>query len=420
MSDTPKQPAVSQPIPAKASAFAAMRSTPFARVWCGGFVSNVGTWMQATALSYYTAHLTGSAAWTALVAAGEFAPTAILGPIGGALADRYSRKTIFMSVTAVQGIFAALLTWIMATSTPGAPVIALYALANGCAFAIGFPAFQSVMPELVPPESLSSAIGLSSASWNFGRVVGPSVTALLFAPLGIAWILGINAMSFAAVLLALITIQIPMRNVVPQPIFASILEGFRFVRNDPGLKIMIQSLAWNTLWLAPFIGLISAMVEKEFGGGQHAVGWLITAQGAGAVVTGVYFAKAVERFGVEKVMVLAMCACPVTLIAYGVAPNVWLAIPALFLTGLLYFAALSCFANIAQLRAPSEFRGRVLSINQVVLGSVYAIALGIQGPLGDIFGVRTVTVAAALISLAGLAVVRFRHPGATHAVTSRP
>ena len=114
------------------------------------------------------------------------------------------------------------------------------------------------------------------------------------------------------------------------------------------------------------------------------------------------------------------CTCPLTLIVYAVSPNIWIAIPALFLTGLLYFAALSSFSNIAQLRAPSEFRGRVLSINQVVLGSVYAIALGIQGPLGDVFGVRTVTVAAALISLAGLAVVRFRHPGATHAVTSRP
>ena len=416
----PHTSTATQPTPDKVSAFAAMRSGPFARVWCGGFVSNVGTWMQATALSYYTAHLTGSAAWTAVVAAGEFAPTALLGPLGGALADRYSRKTIFMSVTAVQGALAALLTWIMATSTPGAPVIALYALANGCTFAIGFPAFQSVMPELVPPESLSSAIGLSSASWNFGRVVGPSVTALLFAPLGIAWILGINALSFAAVLLALVTIKIPTRQMSVKPIFESILEGFRFVRNDPGLKIMIQSLAWNTLWLAPFIGLISAMVEKEFGGGQHAVGWLITAQGTGAVVTGVYFAKAVERFSIEKVMVFAMCTCPLTLIVYAVSPNIWIAIPALFLTGLLYFAALSSFSNIAQLRAPSEFRGRVLSINQVVLGSVYAIALGIQGPLGDVFGVRAVTVAAALISLIGLAGVRLRNPGVTRAVASAP
>ncbi len=409
-----------RPAPDKSSAFAAMRSPSVARVWSGGFVSNVGTWMQATALSYYTAHLTGSAAWTAVVAAGEFAPTAFLGPIGGALADRYSRKTIFMSITAVQGALAAVLTWIMATSTPGAPVIALYALANGCAFAIGFPAFQSVMPELVPPESLSSAIGLSSASWNFGRVVGPSVTALLFAPLGIAWILGINAMSFAAVLLALATIKIPRRQVIPQAILASIVEGFKFVRNDAGLKLMIQALAWNTLWLAPFIGLISAMVEKEFGGGQNAVSWLITAQGAGAVVTGLYFAKTIERFSIEQVMTFSMFACPVTLIAYGLAPNVWVAIPALFLAGLLYFAALSSFSNIAQLRAPSEFRGRVLSTVQVVLGSVYAIALGIQGPLGDVFGVRSVTVAAALISLAGVVVIRVRNPGATRAVSSTP
>ncbi len=395
-----------------------MHSRSFAFVWTGGFVSNVGTWMQATALGYYTAHLTKSAAWSALVAAAEFAPTALLGPIGGAMADRYSRKTIFMTITIIQGVLAGILTLIMSTTTLGAPVIALYALANGCTFAIGFPSFQSVMPELVAPEALSSAIGLSSASWNFGRVVGPTVTALLYAPLGIAWILGINAISFAAVVVALITVTIPKRTVKRIPIFASIREGFLFVRNEPGLRVMIQSLCWNTLWLAPFIGLIPAMVEKEFGGGEHATGWLITAQGAGAVVTGLMFARAVQRYGVRQLMVGSMLTIPCTLILYAASPNVYVAILPMFLTGLAYFGALSSFSNIAQLRAPAELRGRVLSLNQVALGTFYAIALNVQGPLGDAFGVRTVTAGAAVISLCGLGYMRLRRPGITLAVMS--
>ncbi len=417
---TSTAPTIPTPPSTKTPTFAAFQSRAFATVWAGGFVSNIGTWMQAAALGYYTAHLTKSAAWSAAVAAGEFAPTALLGPIGGALADRYSRKMIFIVVTIAQGVLAGILTIIMATGKPGAPVIALYALANGCTFALGFPAFQSVLPELVKPEALSSAIGLSSASWNLGRVVGPSLSVALYHSAGISWILGINALSFAAVLVALFTIRVPKRTGSKAGIFESILQGFRFVRAEPGLRIMVQSLCWNTLWVSPFIGLIPAMVEKEFHAGDSGVGWLIAAQGAGAVVTGVTFAKMVDRFGVRRLMVGSMTALPIALIAYGLSPNVWFAIPALFFTGMSYFGALSSFSNIAQLRAPSELRGRVISVNQVVLGTFYAIALTVQGQLGDRIGVRVVTVTTAVIALVGLLAVRILSPGITDAITGAP
>src|SRR6202140_2979641 len=113
---------------------APLRHRNFAVVWSGSFVSNVGTWMQAAGLGYYTVHLTKSAGWGAAVAAAEFAPAALLGPIGGAIADRYPRRVIFLMATLVQAVLAGALALAMAAGTPGAPVIALYALANGCVF----------------------------------------------------------------------------------------------------------------------------------------------------------------------------------------------------------------------------------------------------------------------------------------------
>ncbi len=394
-------------------ALAPLRRRAFATVWAGGFVSNVGTWMQAAALGYYVAHLTRSAGWSAVVAAGEFAPTALLGPIGGAIADRWSRRAIFLTTTLAQAFFAAVLTWAMIVGHPSAGVIAIYAVANGCMFALGFPAFQSLLPELVPASELPAAIGISSASWNLGRVIGPVLGTLVYQQWGIPWVLGLNAVSFFAVVAALLTLRLPGRPPTHAPLFAAIVDGIRFVRAEPGLRLTVQALCLNTLFVAPFIGLIPAMVEKELGGGKRAVGLLITAQGLGAVAMGFVFGALVERHGVRRVMTTALVAGPVALAAYASAPNLGVAAVALVATGSLYFAALSSFSSTAQLRAPGEYRGRVLSTNQVVLGTVYAISVNVEGHLGDTFGLRTVTIVGAAISLLVLLVLRVTRPGIT-------
>src|SRR4051794_19065626 len=250
------------------STFAPLRNRAFRLVWSGSVVSNVGTWMQAAALGYYTAHLTHSAGWSALVAAGEFAPTALLGPIGGALADRFDRRKVFLGATLVQAVLAGLLTTAMVTGQPGAPVLALFALANGCVFALGFPSYSAILPELVPIEDLSGAIGLSSASWNLGRVVGPLLGTLIYQQFGIAWVLGINTFTFLAVVVALLTVRIPHVVRGATPLSAAIPEVSRFVRAEPGLRINMQALCLTSLFVAPSIGLIPAMVETELGGGK--------------------------------------------------------------------------------------------------------------------------------------------------------
>ena len=139
----------------RTTALAPLRRRNFAVVWTGSSVSNIGTWMQAAGLGYYTVHLTNSAGWGAAVAAAEFAPTALLGPIGGAIADRYSRRTIFLVATLAQAILAGALTVAMVSGRPGAPVIALYALANGCVFALRSDFDASIDEQASPGSYLS-------------------------------------------------------------------------------------------------------------------------------------------------------------------------------------------------------------------------------------------------------------------------
>lgn len=388
----------------------------FRVVWTGSLVSNIGTWMQAAALGYFTADLTQSAGWSALVAAGEFAPTALLGPIGGALADRLPRRTVVMAATFVQAVLAAALTWLMTADLVTAPVLAVFALANGCVFALGFPAFSAILPELVPPSEIGAAIGVSSASWNLGRVVGPLLGTLLYEQAGIAWVMAFNTVTFVAILLALATLQLAPQTRSQTPLLAAVKEGFDFVRQQPGLRVTAQALCCNTLFVAPFIGLIPAMVELEMDGGSRGVGWLITGQGIGAVLTGLAFGSLTRRFGVRRVMVGALVAGPLALIAYASSPTwPWAFLP-IVACGAAYFAALSSFSTVANLLAPAEYRGRVLSLNQVILGGVYAFSLNVEGQLGDRWGLRAVTIGGAVTGLAVIALVRVVRPGWTHVV----
>jgi MFS family permease len=399
---------------------APLRHRNFAVVWSGSFISNVGTWMQAAGLGYYTVHLTRSAGWGAAVAAAEFAPTALLGPVGGAIADRWSRRTIFLVATLAQAVLAGVLAVAMSSGTPGAPVIALYALANGCVFALGFPSFQAILPELVPTAELSGAIGLSSASWNLGRVLGPVLGIVVYQHFGIGWVLGTNAISFFAVVVALLALDLPTQQFKRTPLLRAIVDGLRFVRQEPGLRLNVAALCLNTLFVAPFIGLIPAFVEKVFNGTTGDVGWLIAAQGLGAVVMGVSFGTLATRYEVRRVMTAALVGAPLALIAYGLAPDVPIAAAALLATGAAYFAALSSFSTIAQTRAPAEYRGRVVALNQVVLGTLYAISVNVEGQLGDRLGLRTVMVGGAAISLLTLFAFRLARPGSSAVLATAP
>ena len=180
------------------------------------------------------------------------------------------------------------------------------------------------------------------------------------------------------------------------------------------------ALCLNTLCVAPFIGLIPAVVEKVFDGDKGDVGWLITAQGVGAVVMGVSFGQLTRRYGVRRVMLVAIIAGPISVIAYGLAPNIPVAVIAILFVGALYFAALSSFSTTAQLRAPAALRGRIVSLNQVILGTVYAFSVNVEGQLGDRFGLRRVTVAGAALSLVVLAIVRVTRPGYSKALDDAP
>jgi MFS family permease len=396
---------------------APLRHRSFALLWAGAFASNIGTWMETVAVGILVTTATGQAAWTGLVAAAAFVPNAVLGPLGGALADRLPRKRVLITTTAVQTLLAGTLTLLAATDTARPGLVALIVLGAGCAMALGFPAYQALLPDLVPRDDLPGAVALSSAQWNLGRVIGPALAGVVVGVGGFEWAFGINTVSFLAVIVVVASLRLPPPAPVREAsIVAAIRAGARFALNEPGLRVVIAYMALNSLLAAPFIALVPAVALKVFGNEDFGTSALVTAQGVGAVLMGLSLGQLFERFGSRRVLFGVLGGLPLALVAYALAPNLAVGVVTIFLVGFLYLGALSSFVTIAQLRAPAELRGRVMSLLMVLLGALYPLGSVLQGAIADRVGLRATTAGAGVLMAVTLLAVRLLRPNIARAL----
>jgi MFS family permease len=402
-----------------------LRSRNFALIWSAALVSNVGTWMQTVALGVLVFARTGQPAWTGLVAAAGFIPIGLLAPLGGALADRLDRRRWLIATTLAELSFAALLAVLAATGHDPPAVLVLLSFLGGASGAVGFPAYQAMVPDLVPPEDLLGAVSLSSAQFNLGRVIGPALAGLALLSHSYALVFSINAASFGAVVLALALVKLPppldpggALRIVPR-----VVAGIRTAMAEPGCRAAIELIAVVALLASPFIALVPAMaavVHRHGIGTPVATALLVTAQGVGAVAGALALPSLAERFGRGTMLRVALFVLPLLLVDYGLAPTLWWSAVAFVAVGAGYIAVLSGLNTVVQLRAPAEARGRVLSIYMMGLGIVYPIGAVLQGWIANHVGVRTVTVAGAAMLLVAMGAIAVLRPAVFAALGNRP
>ena len=398
-----------------------LRERNFALIWSAALVSNVGTWMQAVALGVLVYQRTHQPGWTGLVAAAAFVPIGLFSPVGGALADRLDRRRWLIVTTFAEMAFAATLAALAAIGHDPPGTLVLLAFCGGAAGSIGFPAYQAMVPDLVPKEELLAAVAISSAQFNLGRVIGPALAGVALLTHDYALVFAINAASFGAVVVALLLVRLPIRQraVDETSIVARMAAGARIAFNEPGCRAAIGLIAVVALLASPFIALVPAMaaVVRHHGVTNATVtSILITAQGVGAVVGAVSLPSVALRVGRRRMLGAALGALPLLLIVYGLAPVLWISTLALFAVGAGYIAVLSGLNTVVQLRAPAAARGRVLSIYMMGLGLVYPIGAVVQGTIADRVGLRAVTVVGALVLLAVVAAVALVRPSILRAL----
>jgi MFS family permease len=407
--------------PTRFSSFRPLRNRQFALVWSAALVSNIGSWMQTIAVGVLVTELTHKAGWAGLVAAAAFLPIGVLSPIGGALADRVERRRFLILTTIGETAFATGLAIAYATGHATPIIVAAMAFGGGAMAALGFPCYQAMLPDLVGKDELLAAMSLSAAQFNFGRVIGPALAGLVIKFGGYSWAFGINAASFGATIVALtlIRVQSPMAT-GGGTLWQRIVDGVRIAKAEVGCRTVLTIGAVMAICASPFIALIPAVSKLIFRGGSGTTALFVTAQGVGAVCGALAMSPLAERFGRQRMLVTNIGLLPLALVLYGIAPNTPFATAALVLVGATYISVFSGLAVVLQLRAPAEYRGRVLSLWFVVVGVVYPIGAVIQGRIGDAVGLRWVTAGGALLMAAGVALFAAVRPGRLRTLDDLP
>src|SRR3984957_7306540 len=266
-----------------------LKHRDFALLWSASMVSNIGSWMQTVAVGALVISKTGQPIWAVLVAAGAFLPLGLLAPLGGALADRARRKPVIAMGNLVEGLTAVGLA-ILAGGGHDSPLalLALVAVQGSVSALIG-PFSQAILPDLVPRSEFLAASSLNSAQWNAGRIVGPALAGATVAAFGFAASFAANAISFLAVVIAVLFVRLAPPPGGEPGLVSSMRAGWRAAWAEPSCRASIVAIAVVAFLAAPFIALLPAMaLHVSHGGGGKAVAAataaLTTAQGAGAVL----------------------------------------------------------------------------------------------------------------------------------------
>ena len=337
---------------------AAFTYPAFRNLWTAAFTSAAGAWMQRFAQQWLIFDLTGSAFYLGLDAFIGAVPLLLFTLIGGVTADRYDRRRLLMASQVVQMACALVLTLLVLSGAVRLGWILALSFTTGLAQAFGGPAFQSLIPALVPRRTLPNAVALNSIQFNLAQSVGPLIGGLVFTSFGLAACFGFNSVSFLVVIVVLALMQAQPAGREPRRSMAEELRGgLSYVRRG-GALLALTVLAVATTSL----GLPLRAFLPVFAGDPETLSRMMTALGSGAVTGALVVAwlGQFERMGLTLLQVLALFGLLVAAFAaLPVGPWSYLV---LFLAGNALLIVFSLTASLVQLAVPDELRGRVMSI----------------------------------------------------------
>ena len=389
------------------SSVAPLRIKGFRALWAASVFSNIGSFLQSSAAAWLMLELTGSATWVGLIAASTSLPFLALALLAGAVADMADRGRILLLTQSTMAALAAtmaVLTFI-GQATPGR-LLAL-GLAIGVAASFNLPAWQALVPDLVPREMVASAVALNSVSFNVARAVGPALGGFLIATVGAEAGFGLNALSYLSIVVVL-ALMGRARASDPAdlaPLGTAMALGWRFARYTKAFR--------RVLLVGALFGLTSSVVPtvlpshtEALGGGSLAYGILLGTMGVGAIVAAFARRRVAERLG-RLTLPVAISGYGIGGISIGVAPTIAWAVPGLALAGACLVWTTTTLNSTAQLLSPRWVRGRTMSLWSLAFAGVFPIGAILSGAFADAL---TTTSAYVLISMAcvGLGVVSIR------------
>ena len=359
----------------------------------GSLVSNTGTWMQRVAQDWLVLQLTHSGSSLGITTGLQFLPFLILTPFAGVIADRYSKRRLLAFTQASLAISAGLLGLLAVTGLAQPWHVYVLAFVFGCGTSFDTPARQSFVVEMVGRDQLANAVGLNSASFNVGRIVGPALAGFMIAALGsgveaTGVAILINAVSYLAVIYSL-RLMDPDALWTPAPVAkakGAVRDGFRYVRARPDLVFVFIVAFFAGTFGMNFQMTSALMATGVFHKGAGEYGILGTFMAIGSL-TGALLAA--RRASARRlVLVLATASFGIAEIAAGLMPQYWMFAAWLPVMGICAITMMNALQTTVQMTVDSHMRGRIMALYMMILMGGTPVGAPLIGWVGETFGAR--------------------------------
>jgi MFS family permease len=359
--------------------FRVFKNREYSLYFGGQFVSQVGTWMQQIAVSWLTYKLTSSPLLLAVVGASSQIPSLLIMPLAGVMADRFNRHRIVVLTQTCAMVQAGLLAYLTLSHQIHIWYLIALGLMMGVINAFDMPVRSAFVYNMIKrKEDLPAAIAMNSSLMNLSRLLGPAVAGFVVAGLGEGMCFLLNAVSYMAVITALMFIH---GNFEPKTsrgrVVSELLDGFRYAMTTAPIRAIILLLATFGFGGMAYAMLLPVFV-KDIGGDATTLGYLSTASALGSILGTALLATRKNVRGLGRWIIASSFVYALALFAFGFANSFWVALPILAVLGGAMMLQMGCCNTILQSVVEEDKRGRVMSM--------FALAFMGTIPLGSLAG----------------------------------
>lgn len=389
--------------PERSATFRSLRHRNARLYFVGLVVSNVGTWLQATATAWLVLELTDSGTALGVAVACQFLPMLLLGAWAGVLADRLDRRRLVFATQAAMAVQALVLGALDLAGLATIGVVYALAVVLGVLSAVDNPARRSFITELVEPDELSNAMSLNTAVMTGSRVAGPALAGVLIKAVGTGWCFVLNGASFAAVLLAIVLMdRARIHRTPPAPHRkGQVREGLRYAWGNPTLRLALVTLLVVSTFSFNYQVTLPLLVEREFGGGAGLFGLLLSVTSLGSVLGSLVTAR--RATASVRYFLVALGVLGGSMLALALSPAIAVAFALSVPMGAGGAAFIASSSGLLLVASRADMRGRMLALQATAFLGSTPIGGPVIGWVGQTFGARwslAVGAVAALLTLA--------------------
>jgi MFS family permease len=371
----------------------------------GQLISLIGTWMQSVAQAWLVYRLTGSSLLLGAVGFASQFPVFLVAPFGGIVADRYNRHRVVIGTQIASLILAFILAGLTLSGMVRVGQVFALAALLGVVNAFDIPVRQSFLVEMVGKEDLMNAIALNSSMFNAARIIGPAIAGILVAKIGEGWCFFANGVSYVAVIIGLLMMQVPRPNYLASSAspLEHILESFQFVRHTAPIRALLLLLGLVSLVAMPYTVLMPIFADRILHGGARGLGILMGATGVGALLGALTLATRSGVTGLGRWVAFSCAGFGFSLVLFSFSHAFWLSAALLLPVGFCMMLQMSSSNTLIQAMVPDHLRGRVMAVYSMMFMGLAPFGALFGGALADRLGAPITVAMGGLAAIGGAA-----------------